>query len=71
MKNVINKIFPTLDNIISFEKDNLSKCYTIEDVNQLLKKYNISINDLFYQQIDIIKSILTENMNKLIEQTKA
>ena len=55
MKNVINKIFPTLDNIISFEKDNLSKCYTIEDVNQLLKKYNISINDLFYQQIDIIK----------------
>ena len=71
MKNVINKIFPTLDNIISFEKDNLSKCYTIEDVNQLLKKYNISINDLFYQQIDIIKLILTENMNKLIEQTKA
>jgi hypothetical protein len=71
MKNIINKIFPTLDNIISLEKDNLSNCYTIEHVNELLKKYNITINDLFYQQIDIIKSILTTNMNKIIEKTKS
>ena len=71
MKNIINKIFPKLDNIISLEKNNLSKCYTFEDVNELLKKYNITINDLFYQQINIIKSILTDNMNKIIEKTKA
>jgi hypothetical protein len=35
-----------------------------------LKKYNITVNDLFYKQIDVIKSILTDNMNKIIEKTK-
>jgi hypothetical protein len=70
LKNIINIIFPSLDNIILFEKENLKKCYTIDDVNKLLKKYNISINDLFIENINTIKNILTENMNKIIEQQK-
>lgn len=66
-KTILNLVFPTLETIINSERESLSKCYTIEDVNKLLHNYGITIDDLFYEQVDIIKNILTENMNNLIK----
>ena len=73
LKDILNLVFPSLDNIIQTENEALKKCYTIQDVNNLLYNYGLTIDDLFYEQVDIIKTILTNNMMDLIkkgEETK-
>ena len=38
--------------------DELKKCYTFDDINNVLKKSYININNLHYQQMDIIKKYI-------------
>jgi hypothetical protein len=44
----------------------LKKAFTYDDVNYILKDYNITINDLNIKQIIIIKKILKDNLEKII-----
>ena len=60
--NIIKKIFPTKNEIIVNQIDNLSKAYTFNEINNILKKYSLSMNELNIEQVEIIKNILEKNL---------
>ena len=64
-REVLTKIVPTLDSIIERESDKLAQCYTIQDVEYVLERYNLKIGNLKIDQFDFIKNILKSNLEKL------
>lgn len=64
-REVLTKIVPTLDSIIENESDKLAQCYTIQDVEYVLERYNLKIGNLKIDQFDFIKNILKSNLEKL------
>ncbi len=64
-RKILIKVVPTLDSIIEREGDNLAQCYTIQDVEYVLQKYNLKIDNLKINQFDFIKKILKSNLEKL------
>jgi len=60
--SIIKKIFPTINEIIINQIDNLNKSYTFNEINNILKKSSLSINELNIEQIEIIKNILEKNL---------
>jgi hypothetical protein len=64
-RKILVKIVPTLNSIIERESDKLAQCYTIHDVENILEKYNLKINNLKIDQFDFIKNILKSNLEKL------
>ncbi len=64
-REVLTKIVPTLDYIIENESDRLAQCYTIQDVEYVLERYNLKIGNLKIDQFDFIKNILKSNLEKL------
>jgi hypothetical protein len=44
----------------------LKKAFTFDDVNEILKDYNITINDLNIKQVESIKIILKNNLDNLL-----
>ena len=67
-ENIIKTILPNLDEIIEHKMDELKKSYTFDDVNSILKDNFININNLHYQQINIIKDIFNKNLSKIINK---
>ena len=65
-KNVINKIMLTRTDILNLEMENLKNAYTFEDVNNILKKYDIDINNFNYTEISVIKNIFEQNLLKIV-----
>ena len=63
---IIKSIFPKLNNIIENNITYLQKSYTFNDVNDIIQKYSININNLNIEQIEIIKNILENNLNKFL-----
>ncbi len=64
-RKILTKIVPTLDYIIENESERLAQCYTIQDVEYVLERYNLKINNLKIDQFDFIKNILKSNLEKL------
>lgn len=64
-REVLTKIVPTLDSIVERESDKLAQCYTIQDVEYVLERYNLKIGNLKIDQFDFIKNILKSNLEKL------
>ena len=67
LKNIINTIVPSIDDILHFENKNLLQCRTFNDVNRILAKYYLKIDDLDLEQVNYIKSIFLDNLKKVIE----
>jgi len=65
-ENIIKLIMPSLSDIVENYKNDLNNVYTYDDVNDLFKKYNLTINDFNIKQITFIKEVLTNNLNKLL-----
>ena len=63
---IIKNILPSLDEIINDNITKLNKCYSFDDIDSILKKYYININSLHIKQIEIIKQIFRNNLNKII-----
>ena len=64
-REVLTKIVPTLDSIVERESDKLAQCYTIQDIEYVLERYNLKIGNLKIDQFDFIKNILKSNLEKL------
>jgi len=58
---LLQKIVPSLDDILDLEMENLKNCKTIEDVNIILNKYSLGFNDLHQKQFEVIYDILLKN----------
>ena len=64
---IIKNLFPTKDKIIDYLKNRLDYCSSFNDVNDILKIYNLDINQLEINQINIIKTILNKNLQKMLD----
>ncbi len=64
-QNIIKTILPSLDEIIEEKANLLKNVYTFDDVDNVLSKYNLTINDLSISQIKTIKDIFAVNLEKL------
>ncbi len=64
-KKILVKVVPKLEQIMERESDRISQCYTFQDVEHVLSKYNLKINDLKIDHVDFIKNILKSNLEKL------
>ena len=71
---LLQKIIPSLDDILDLEMEHLKSCKTIEDVNVILNKYNLGFNDLHQKQFEVIYDILLKNneniKSEINEKTK-
>ena len=65
-EKIIKKILPTMNEIINYEMDKLKKSYTFDDINNIIKNYSLNIDSLNIEQINIIKNIFENNLNKLL-----
>ena len=63
--NILNKILPTIDDILKSEKENLEKCFYINDVINVLNKYNVSINDIHQSHFDLIMTYIDNNVKTI------
>jgi len=70
-KKIIKKILPTMNDIINNEMDKINKSYTFDDINNILKKYTLNINSLNIEQINIIKNIFENNLNKIMNNVSS
>ncbi len=64
-RKILVKVVPTFNQIIESESERISQCYTFSEVDGVLSKYGIKINDLKVDQIHFVKQILKSNMEKL------
>ena len=62
---IIKNILPSLNKIIELEASNLKKAFTFDQVNDNLKNYGITIDDLFIEQGNYIKTIFKENLKSV------
>lgn len=63
--NIINKILPSIDDIIINEKLSLENCYLMDEVNSILNKYYINVNDINNKHYEIILKYLNNNISKI------
>jgi len=65
-QDIIKTILPSLNTIVQDNMIKLKQALTYDDVSEIFKDYNITINDLDITQAIIIKNILKNNLDKLI-----
>ena len=65
---IIKKILPTMNEIINYEMNKLKKSYTFDDINNIINNYSLNIDTLNIEQINIIKNIFENNLNKLLNE---
>ena len=61
---IVKSILPTTETIVNNLMKKLQKYYTLHDMNNLLKLYNINIDDIHITQNSEIKEILKKNLIK-------
>jgi len=61
--NILKKIVPNLEQIIENEMHQLENAFTFENINNILKSYDININDIHLTEIIKIKKILESNLS--------
>jgi hypothetical protein len=64
--NVIKTIMLSRIDILKLEMDNLKNVYMFKDVDEILKKYNITINHFNYDEVSLIKHIFEQNLLKVV-----
>jgi len=63
--NILNKILPTINDIIKSEKENLEKCFYLDDVIKILDKYYVSIKDIHQSHFDLIMKYMDKNIKSI------
>jgi len=66
--DIIKKILPTLDEIMLMEMHKIQYAYSFDDINNIIQKYSLNINNLNIIQINKIKDIFKNNLEKLIDK---
>ncbi len=61
---ILQKIAPSLTDIIESEKESFERCDTLEEMEEVLKPYHIKLSQLHQQQIEILEEILKKNLEK-------
>lgn len=64
-RRLLTKVVPTLEQIVEMNADALGECYTFFDVERVLSKYHLKMDDLKVDQVDFIKRILKSNLEKV------
>ena len=62
---IIKKIMPTLNDIIDNEYDKLANSYSYFDINNIIKNYSLTLNNLHIEQATKLKYILENNLLKI------
>lgn len=65
-ENIIKKIMPSINDILNDKMSCLKNSYTFGNVNDCIKDYSLSIDNLHIQQIIKIKEIFENNLLKMI-----
>ena len=66
-----NKIVPSISNILKLNNDKLKNLLNTDDISKYLYYYNITVNDIHYQDFKLIQSIIDENIkNYTLESNK-
>ena len=66
---IIKKIMPTLNEIVDNEYDKLVNSYSYSDINNIIKDYSITLNNLHIEQATKIKYIFENNLSKINTQS--
>ena len=61
----LKTLLPNINNIFDIEKDNLSKCISIKEIEEVINKYGIYFKELPYSSINKIRKNITKNIVKL------
>lgn len=59
-----NKIVPSISNILKLNNNKLRHLLNTDDISKYLYYYNVTINDIHYQDFKLIQSIIDENIKK-------
>lgn len=59
---ILQKIAPSLTDIIESEKDAFERCETLEEMEEVLKPYHIKLSQLHNAQMEILEEILKKNL---------
>jgi hypothetical protein len=66
--NIVKKILPTLNEIMSIEMNKIEQAYSFDDINNIIQKYSLNINNLNIKQIIQIKDIFKNNLQKILDK---
>ena len=64
-RKILLRVMPSLEKIIEMEADAIAQVYTIPDIDTILTKYGIRVNDLKKNEMEFIKTILLANLKKM------
>ena len=67
-QNVLKEVIPTNKEILEDEKKKLDKCVFYKDIEQVLSKFKININDLNYNLFTTITKILKHSIENLSQK---
>jgi hypothetical protein len=68
---ILQKIAPSLTDIIESEKEEFEKCDTLEEMEEILKPYHIKLSQLHSSQMEILEEILKKNLEKFEKEAIA
>lgn len=69
-EKVLRACAPTLREIFEMEKERLEKCSTMEEMDEMIKPYGLSVTDLYYAQFQEVEKILKAQFMKIEDETQ-
>lgn len=69
-KKLLEKIIPSVDDIISKEYNLILKCNTLDDIDKILERYKITHKDLDISQFNLIKNELSKKITEINSNVK-
>ena len=69
-EKIMRSCAPTLREIFEMEKERLEKCSTMEDMDEIVRPYGLSIIDLYYSQFQEVEKILKAQFIKIEDETQ-
>merc|ERR1711871_299507 len=70
MENLCNQIIPSLKEILKRKIELKNELYNSDDIEKEFFKYNITLNNIHYQEYSLLKNILETNISKFIEDNE-
>lgn len=68
---LIDALFPTIDDILAIESNNITNKKFVNEINSILSKYELTINDLSIEQFNIIKQTLKTITDNEVKSMKS
>ena len=64
-QSYLNKLVPSISEILQFEKSNIQKCSSINDIEKVINRYGIYFKDLNVNSLQKIRQNITKNIISL------